>query len=163
MPPCPMTDPVACDDGNAQTAQQRYPCRSGPFPPCLALIEHKADPNYDAVATRMPATLGLHSARMPRARGSRAQAGTIHQSLVLRPLLCCSQQTVGPFADRPSGGPQALDGDSIAPSRTTRPAPQGTRRPAPSGGVKAHSINHADHHYMLKRTARTTSLDLCSR
>lgn len=141
MPPCPTTDPVACDDGNAQTAQQRYPCRSVPFPPCLALIEHKADPNYDAVATRMPATLGLaFVAHARHARGWRAQEGDHHQPLVLASFPCCTQYVVGHVWSA-SRGPRGARRRRRRPSRTSRAAPQGARRQARSGGVEALSTS----------------------
>lgn len=90
VPPCPTTDPFACDDANTQTAQQRYPCRSVPFPAPLALIKHKGDPNYDAVATRMPATHGL--AFVPHAGKLMVRAASARAPTITRPVLflCCT-------------------------------------------------------------------------
>jgi hypothetical protein len=137
MPPCPTTNPVACDDGNAQTAQQRYPCRSVPFSPCLALIEHKADPNYDAVATRMPTT--TRAAFVAHAGTLVARALRRRSPSASRPQLLSVLHTArsGPCEVGPRADPRALGGVDVAPSRTTRAAPQGTRRQARSGGEEA--------------------------
>jgi len=105
MPPCPTTDPVVGDDGHTQTAQQRYRCRSVPFPPRLALIEHKADPNYDAVATRMPATHGL--AFVPHAGNLVVRAAQAGSPSIARPCPLSVLHTTDrePFAVGPPAVP----------------------------------------------------------
>lgn len=68
-----------------------------------ALIEHKADANYDAVATRMAAMLGVAFVAHVGMIVVQALSGrvTINCSSSC-PFLCCTQHTVGYSRGRPS-------------------------------------------------------------